>query len=116
MAKKFIRSDTRRHLRLGSKRRKLQKWRKPRGRHNKIRRKRYSYPIAPTPGLKKPIELANKIQGLTPVLVHNTKELSVLDKSSIAILARVGAKKKLELIKMAEEKKIKIANLGGKRK
>lgn len=50
-----------------------------------------------------------------PVLVHNISELSVLTKDEGAILARVGARNKLEMIKRADELKIKILNLGGKK-
>lgn len=109
---RFLRSDTVRHSRLGKNRRKLQKWRKPRGRHSKIRRKRFGYPAAPTVGFKSPNASAGMIAGLTPRLVHNVKELEALTQANIAIIARVGAKKKLELLKKAQEKDIRIVNAG----
>ncbi len=108
----FLRSDTLRHSRLGKNRSKLQKWRKPRGRHSKIRRKRFGYPRAPTVGYGTSSLLAGKIENLTPKLVHNVAELLTLKKENIAIIARVGAKKKLEILKQAKEKGIKIANMG----
>lgn len=107
---RFLRSDTERHSRLGKNRRKLQKWRKPRGRHSKIRRKRFGYPRAPTVGYGSRKDRAGTISGLVPRLVHNLKELDALTKTNIAIIARVGAKKKLELLKRAREKMIRIAN------
>mgnify|MGYP001567581990 CR=1 FL=1 len=110
---KFMRSDTRRHLRLGKRNKKLQKWRKPRGRHNKIRRKRFGYPLKPSPGFKTPIKHSGLVQGLKPVLVHNLKELDKAHKNSIIIIARIGAKKKIEILKKAQELKLKIANAGG---
>jgi len=47
MKTRFVRVDTHRHSRLGKGRPKLQKWRRPRGKHNKTRLKRFSYPIQP---------------------------------------------------------------------
>jgi len=45
MAKKrFLRRLTNRYLKLGKKRKKKQKWRKPKGRHNKMREKERGYP------------------------------------------------------------------------
>ena len=112
---RFVRADTFRLLRLGKKRRKLKKWRRPRGTHNKLRLKRVGHPALPTVGHRSPRKESGKISGLIPKLVHNVNELSKLDKNSIAIIARVGARKKLEIIKKAEEMKIKIINLGVKK-
>ncbi len=113
MIKKFLRSDTVRHIRLGKNRRKLQKWRRPRGRHSKIRRHRFGYPLMPSVGYRTPKKESGMINNLRPVLVHNLRELELLAKENIAIIARVGAKKKLEMIKKAQERSIKISNLGG---
>ena len=117
MNRKFLRSDTERHLRLGKKRRKLQRWRMPRGKHNKIRRKRFGYRVQPGIGFSTRKDEAGRIKNLIPVLIHNTKELLKMTKENIAIIARVGARKKLEIIKKAEELKIPIANLnlGGRK-
>ena len=114
MAPTFLRSDVTRHSRIGKGRKKLQKWRRPRGRHNKIRLKRVSYPVSPKIGYSSPRKDSGTIKGLTPILVHNVAELSSLNKKQIAIIARVGAKKKLEMMKLATEKNIQIVN-GGKK-
>ena len=113
--KRFLRSDTRRHLRLGKKRRKNQTWRAPRGRHSKIRRKRRNYPVVPQVGYKSPRSEVGLVKGLKPVLVYNAKDLQNVSKDSIVIIARVGAKNKMEIIKKANEMKLTIANLGGKK-
>jgi len=116
MPRQFVRVDTCRYSRLGKGRRKLQKWRRPRGKHNKVRLKRFSYPVSPVVGFKTPKSEAGKLMGLAPMLVHNVAELQSLDnKKQIAIIARVGARKKIEIMKKADELKIKIANAGGKR-
>lgn len=110
---KFLRSDITRHSRLGKNRKKLQVWRKPRGRHNKIRLKRVSYPVSPNIGYASEKKNAGKVKGLIPILVHNIADLEPIRKENIIIIARVGAKKRLEILKRATEKKIPIAN-GGK--
>lgn len=112
---KFLRVDTVRFLRLGKRRRKLQKWRRPRGKSNKMRLGRAGYSVVPKVGFKTAKSEAHRVQGLIPKVVHNIKELESLGKENAAILARVGAKKKLELIKKAGELKIKILNLGAKK-
>lgn len=113
--KKFIRRDYKRFFKLGKNRKNKQVWRRARGIHNKIRKNRFGYPSAPTIGYGTPRSEFGLVGGLKPVLVHNPSELSRVGKGSIVILARVGAKKKLELIKQAEEMKIKIFNLGGQK-
>ncbi|MEM4259481.1 MAG: eL32 family ribosomal protein [Candidatus Pacearchaeota archaeon] len=116
MSRKFLRVDTCRFLRLGKKRRRLQKWRRARGKSNKIRLGRAGYPSAPKVGFKTARKTAGKIKGLIPKVIHNIKELESLSDNEIAIISkRIGARKKLELIKKADELKIKILNIGGKK-
>ena len=112
MTRKFLRSDTMRHIRLGKKSRKLQKWRRPRGRHSKIRRHRFGYPRMPSPGYGAPRAATGKIK-IIPIIVHNEKELAALNSKNIAIIARIGAKKKIALIKKARENNISLANVRG---
>jgi len=107
---KFVRTDFWRHSKLGKGRKKLQVWRRARGMHSKIRRMRRGYPAMPMIGYKSNQATAGKVQGLVPVLVHNIHELAKLSKHNIAIIAHVGARKKLEMLKKADEMKIKIAN------
>lgn len=112
---KFLRVDTNRFSRIGKNRRKLQKWRSPRGKSNKLRLGRAGYSQVPKVGFKTSRDEAGRVKGLMPKLVHNLNELNALTKDNGAIIARVGARKKLELIKKADELKIKILNLGGKK-
>ena len=100
MTRRFTRSETVRFLRLGKNRIKLHKWRKPRGRHSKIRRKRVGYPIQPGIGFKKSIENARKIS-----MINNFDDIKMIGKGDkIIISSRVGARKKLELLKVISEK------------
>jgi len=108
---KFLRTDSNRFSKLGKNRKKLQKWRAAKGRDNKIREKRKSYPTAPSIGYKKDREINGKINGKIPLRVENMKDLMNVGKDKVIILGRVGAKKKIELIKKAEELKLEIINL-----
>lgn len=115
MARRFLRQDTSLFFKLGRGRRKLQKWRKPKGRHSKMRQKRKSYPTSPSIGYRSSSKERGKINNLYPILIENLSDLNKASKDSILLLSsRLGAKKKLEIIKKADEKKIKILNLGGK--
>jgi len=109
---KFIRQDSNRHSKIGKRRKKLQVWRSSKGMHSKMRKRRKGYPSSPAVGYKSAKEDFGKILGMTPVLIHNEKELSKIGKNSAAIIARrVGSRKKIALIKKAEEMKIKILNV-----
>ena len=112
---KFLRVDTNRFSRIGKNRRKLQKWRRARGKSNKLRLGRAGYAAVPKVGFRTSRNESGKIKGLVPKLVHNLNELISLTKDEGAIIARVGARNKLEIIKRADELKIKILNLGGRR-
>jgi large subunit ribosomal protein L32e len=105
---KFLRRDTVRFSKLGKNRKKLQKWRKPKGRDNKMREKQRGYPKNPNIGYKKP-------STTKPTLVYNTQNLEKLEKSTQVILAKVGAKRKLELIKKASDLKLNVLNIGAKK-
>lgn len=89
------------------------RWRKPRGTHNK---KRMGFEFAgasPNIGYRNP----KAVRGLHPcglreVLVHNPSELEGLKEVAVRISAKVGAKKKLEIIKKAESSGLKVLNPG----
>ena len=113
MSKEFIRQDYMRHSKIGKNRKKLQKWRRPKGRDSKMRLGMKGYPKQVRVGYKSSKKESGKINGLSVQLVHNLKELISAEKNKIIILARIGAKKKIELMKTANEKGIKILNAGG---
>ena len=116
MSKRFVRVDTHRLLKLGKGRPKLQKWRRPKGKHNKTRLKRFSYPIQPETGFGTPKNISGQVKGLYPMLIENMADTAKLTKNNIAIVSRnIGAKKKMTIIKKIDEMKIKILNAGGKK-
>lgn len=113
---KFVRTDSSRSFKLGRNRKKLQVWRGAKGKHSKIRKQRKGYPKMPSIGFASPRKGSGKVNNLTPMLVHNVPELEKINNASqAAIIARVGARKKLELLKKASDLGIKILNAGGKK-
>lgn len=115
---KFLRRDFLRYSKIGKNRKKIQKWRKPKGRHNKMREKRKGYPATVSIGYRKKSEESGKIKGHDPVRIFNMNDLEGIGKGQAVIIAKVGAKKKIDIIKKAQDKKITILNLreGGKRR
>ena len=93
-APKFLRRNTTKYLRLGKRRKKLQKWTSPRGRDNKMRIMRKGYPAIVRVGYKNEITSRGLIEGKIPVVVRNVSELLQISDNNIAVIGRVGAKKK----------------------
>ena len=94
-------------------------YRRPKGRHNKMRLRIYGKPRMVSASYGAPV----KARGLHPsgyreVVVHNIKELENVDPKvfAVRIASTVGTKKKMELIKKAEELGIKVLNPRIKRK
>ena len=98
--KKFIRRNWDKYKRL---RRKLV-WRRPRGRHAKMRERRKGYPSRPEVGMRKAVRINIK-------LISNMKELLMLKKNEEVVLAKIGKRKRQEIEKKAKEMNVKILNL-----
>jgi len=111
---KFLRRIWKRYSKLGRNRKKKQVWRKPKGRDNKMREKRRGYPPIVSIGYRTNKKERGKINNQNPLTINNLKELENIEEKNI-IIGRVGKKKKLEIIKKAKEKGIKIHNLNAKK-
>jgi len=114
--KKFLRKSWRNYSKLGRGRKKLQVWRKAKGRHNKIREQNKGHISRPKTGFRKDRSEVNLIGGKMPVIVNNVFELENMKENEVALIAgTVGGRNRLEIAKKAVEKKIKILNLNAKR-
>jgi len=89
------------------------KWRKPKGLHSQLRRHKKEAGHMPRAGYGSP----RVVKGLHPsgfedVLIFNTKDLEKIDseKQACRIASSVGKKKRIEIMKKAEEMKIKVLN------
>ncbi len=105
----FLRQNWFRLKRLGK------KWRRPRGRHSKLRRYMKAKGHVPNPGYGSP----KAVRGLHPcglreVRVFRPQDLEGLDpeKVCVRIASGVGEKKRREIVKKAEELKLKVLNPG----
>ncbi len=111
MKKKFLRRVWSRYSKLGKRRKKKQVWRKPKGRDNKMREKRKGYPAIVNIGYKKDAKSRGKIQDKQIVIIMNIKDLEKIKKNQIAIIGKIGKKKKIEIAEKAKDKKIQVHNL-----
>jgi large subunit ribosomal protein L32e len=104
--KKFLRKNLR-------KKKLKEKWRKPKGRHSKMRLGKKARGKKPSTGFMKPRSTRGLIGGYRQVRVASLKVLEGLDpkKEKILIAKGVGKKKRLEILKKAKERKLKISNL-----
>lgn len=105
--KKFLRRTWNRYSKLGKKRKKLQKWRRPTGRDNKMRERKKGHAKIVSVGYKK----SEKIKKNNQILVKNIQELEKAKKNQIVIVGHIGKKKKIEIAKKAKEMKIPLQNL-----
>lgn len=106
----FLRQEWFRH---GNVRKKWLKWRRPRGRHSKLRRHVKGKGFRPHPGYGAPAVLKGlHPSGLKEVLVCNTTDLKKMDPKTEAarIAKKVGAKKRLAIQAEAGKMKIKVLN------
>ncbi|MBR9679644.1 MAG: 50S ribosomal protein L32e [Candidatus Altiarchaeota archaeon] len=107
MNKKFKRLDNWKYKRFKNK----PKWRKSRGPKSPWRRVKSGRPAVPTVGFRKPIDQRGlHPSGLKEVRVHNPDQIAKLDsKTEIArISGTVGARKRAEMVKVAQEKQIRV--------
>ncbi|MFH1307874.1 MAG: eL32 family ribosomal protein [archaeon] len=105
MKKKFLRRNWREYKRLGRGRKKKQKWRRPKGRHAKMREKVRGRPGRPSIGLKKRVSINQAIR------VNSIKQAKTVSKNKNVILCKMGKNKKIEISKIAQEKGYNILNL-----
>ncbi len=111
--KKFLRAEINRYSKLGKGRKKLHKWRKPKGRHNKMRENKRGHPSNVRAGYKSDKKKSGKIDGAHPKLIFNLKDLNNVKKGEAIIIGKIGARKKIEIMKKAGEMKLVFANLRG---
>ena len=90
------------------------RWRFPRGRHSKVRQMHCGRPAMPNPGYGAPAAVRGlHASGLEVVMVHNATELQSLNQKTqgAIIAASVGARKRLSLLEVAQQKKITLLNV-----
>ncbi len=103
----FTRSDSHKKKRLKG------KWRRPRGIQSKVRLKKKGYVRSVEIGWGSPKDAKHLTRdGFQEVMVYNISDLEgITDKQGIVIASSVGARKKIEILKIAIEKKFKVINV-----
>jgi len=107
---KFLRNDWHKKIRLGRKIKKKRKWHGAKGRQNKLRLNRKGHQQRPKVGWGAEKNTKNFIQGIEAIRVENIKEVIAVKKGLGIIIAKVGARKRKEIITKANEMKIEILN------
>jgi len=110
---KFRRQESWRYKRVPD------KWRRPHGVDSKMRKKVKGWPVCPTTGYRSP----KKSRGLHPsgfveTRVHSVVDMGGIDPElqAIRIARRVGGRKRVEILALAEERGIHVLNPGTTRK
>ena len=104
---KFLRQHAVNLKRLGD------KWRKPRGYHSKLRRHEKSKGSMPSPGYGTPSKLRFlHPSGFKDVLIFNINDLEKINPKTDAVRFShtLGKRKRTEILKKAEEMKVKVLN------
>lgn len=112
---KFQRTKFRAYVKLGKGQKSKRKYRRATGRHNKTRQQWKSRPARVEIGYKNKADIRGLIKGKVPVVIKSIKDLKNIGEKQIAIVGKVGAKRKTELAKEAEKLKIEILNLNIKK-
>jgi ribosomal protein L32E len=76
-----------------------------------MRLKEKSYPAVVSIGYRTDKKVRNTLEEKLPVMIKTLKDLEKMKENQIAIIGNIGKKKKIVLVKVAKEKKIKIHNL-----
>ncbi|MBT6774545.1 50S ribosomal protein L32e [Candidatus Woesearchaeota archaeon] len=89
------------------------RWRFPRGKHSKVRQMHKGRPTLVSAGFRSPRAVRGlHSSGLEFATVNNVKELMTLNpEKQGALISKIGNKKKLDLLKLALEKKIAVLNV-----
>ncbi len=108
---KFLRKDSHKMSKLGKRRKSKQVWRRPKGRDNKMRERKKGHPASVSLGFRTEKKEREKIQGKNPVTIYKPEDLKKIGKENIAILGKVGKRKKIQILEKAKKEKISINNI-----
>lgn len=76
-----------------------------------MREKRRGYLAVVSIGYRKKTGIRGTLNEKKPIMIRNVEDLKKINEKEIALLGKIGKKKKIEIIKKAEEMKIGFFNL-----
>lgn len=106
--KRFLRGNTHQYSKLGLRRKNKQKYRKGKGRDNKMRLNVKGHLKKVSIGFKNMKKTRGLVKELTPVMIKNLNDLKKLGKNEIGIIAKIGNKKRKEIAEHAIKNNIKL--------
>ncbi|MBU1136448.1 MAG: eL32 family ribosomal protein [Nanoarchaeota archaeon] len=107
---KFLRVGSRKYKKLGKKSKKKLKYRKPRGRDNKIRENKKSHLRKVKIGFKQKKDLRGKINGKKVIYVENIKQAEKINQGDLVIIKKIGIQKRFEIEKIIKTRGGEIFN------
>jgi large subunit ribosomal protein L32e len=108
---KFLRTDYHQYSKLGVRRKKKQVYRKGKGGENKQRLKMKGHLRNISIGFRGEKKTRNLVNGLAPATIRNMEDIKKLKQGEIGLVAKIGAKKKMEIAQYAFKNAIKLLNL-----
>jgi len=107
----FLRTSGHNKIKLGyGKSKRKQKWRKERGRHNKIREKRKGRIRKVEIGYRTAQRTRDTVDGKKPIFISNLADVQKVKKHDLVIIASIGRKKRMEIEAKIKEIEAKIIN------
>lgn len=112
---KFLRTGYSQYSKLGLRRKKKMKYRRSNGIDNKVRLKMKGHLRNVSIGFRNEKDSRDKLKGLTCVSVSNLEELKNVKKDEIALITKIGNKKKFEMMEYAIKNNIAVFNVNPKK-
>lgn len=113
--RKFLRTGYTQYSKLGLRRKNKQVYRKSKGGENKIRLKMKGHLTNVSIGYRNEKKTRGLVKGMSPVIIRNLTDLKNLKEKEIAIIAKIGNKKKIEIAEYAIKNNIRLLNLNPKK-
>ena len=112
---KFLRLGYTQYSKLGLRRKNKQKYRRAKGGENKVRLKMKGHLRNVSIGFRSEKKTRGLIKGLKPVAVKSIEDLKNLKKNQIAIISKMGNRKRFEIASYAMKNNIRLLNLNPKK-
>ncbi|MDP2925421.1 MAG: eL32 family ribosomal protein [Nanoarchaeota archaeon] len=112
---KFVRLGYWEYSKLGLRRKKKLKYRRAKGRDNKVRLKMKGHLRNVSIGYRNEKAKRGLFSGKKQVIINNLDDLKKLQKNEVAIVAKIGKLKKIEIAKYSIKNNIRLSNLNSKK-